>query len=90
MRKLGSDPDKWFTLEDMIGHLKTVGKYGVIMAPLALQVLVSDPKNIIDMDGAAKDSKKLSDFAILDETTTNEFKERLSDVIQDAIRFGWV
>lgn len=90
MRKLGSDPNKWFTLDDLIDQMKVVGKYGVILAPSLLQIMVSDPKNIIDMDGITKDSKEVTDFATLDESTAGVFKERLSDVIQDAIRFGWI
>lgn len=89
MQKLGSDASKWFTLDDLICQLKAVGKFGVIMAPLALQVLVSDPKNIIDMDGVTKGSE-LTEIATLDEATSNEFKKRLSDVVKDAIRFGWI
>lgn len=90
MRKLGSDSNKWFTLDDLINQLKTVGKYGVMLAPCLLQIIVSDPKNIMDMDGITKESKDITEFATLDELTANEFKQRLSDVIKDAVRFGWI
>jgi len=90
MRKLGSDANKWLTLDALIEQLKTVGKYGVIMAPCLLQIMVSDPKNIIDMDGITKDSKSVTEIGTLDELTSKEFKERLSDVIKDGIRFGWI
>lgn len=89
MRKLGSDPDKWFTLDDLIDQLKAVGKFGVLMAPSLLQIMVSDPKNIIDMDGITKDTKGVTEFATLDESSSSLLKERLSDVIKDAIRFEW-
>lgn len=90
MRKLGSDPNKWFTLDDLIDQMKTVGKYGVMMAPSLLQIMVSDAKNIIDMDGITKDSMEITDFATLDAVTSSVYKERLSDVIKDAVRFGWL
>lgn len=90
MRQLGSDPNKWFTLDDLIDQLKTVGKYGVVMASCLLQIMVSDPKNLIDLDSITKDTKDVTEMATLDELTSNEFKERLSDVIKDAVRFGWV
>lgn len=93
MRKLGSDPSKWLTFDDLVEQLKSVGKYGVIMAAMALQVLVSDPKNVIDMDHLTTDTKDTNDaieFATLDESTAFSFKGRLSDVIKDAVRFGWL
>ncbi|XP_037052188.1 uncharacterized protein LOC119085789 isoform X3 [Bradysia coprophila] len=90
MLKLGSDPDKWFTFDDLIGQMKTVGKFGVIMAPTLLEVLVSDPKNIVDLDDITKDSKTVTEFATLDASESKLYKERLRDVIKDAVRFGWV
>lgn len=90
MRKLGSDPNEWFTLEDLIDQLKIVGKFGVMIASFSLQIMVSDSKNIIDMDGITKDTKEVTEFATLDEFSSNAYKERLSDVIKDAVRFGWI
>jgi len=90
MDRLGSDVNKWFTFNDLIDQLKAVGMYGVLMAPMLLQIMVSDSKNIIDLDSISKEKPEITDIAILDERTTKEFKQRLSDVIQDAIRMGWV
>lgn len=90
MRKLGSDPNKWLTLDDLINQLKAFGKFGVIMAPCLLQIMVSDPKNIIDMDGITKDTSVVTEFATLDDSSSDLFKERLSDVIKDAVKFGWI
>lgn len=90
MRKLGSDPNDWFTFDDLVEQMKVVGKYGILMAPTLLEVLVSDPKNIVDLDGITKDSKPVIEFATLDASESKLYKERLSDVIKDAIRLGWI
>lgn len=90
MRQLGSNPDDWFTFDDLLNQMKAVGKYGVLLAPALLQIMVSDPKNITNMDDAAQDINKLRDFATFNEETANLFKERINDVIQDAVRLGWI
>lgn len=90
MRKLGSEADDWLTFDDLIDQVKAVGKYGVMMAPSLLEVMVSDPKNIVNLDDVTKDSKTVTEFATLDESESKLYRQRLSDVIEDAVRFGWV
>lgn len=87
--KLGSDPNKLFPFDELKRQLKQFGIYGVIMAPILLQVIVSDPKNIIDMNVIDKDTTDL-DFTTFDDTSKNTYRERVSDAIQDAYKFGWI
>lgn len=93
IRKCGSDPEKLFTFANLQSEFKKFGKYGVIMAPCLLQVLVSDPSNIADMNVMTSDANDCSanrNIANLDEKSLLKYKKRLSDVIADAKKYGWI
>lgn len=94
IRKCGSVPEQLFTFADLQSEFKKFGKYGVIMAPCLLQVLVSDPSNIVDMNVLANcdadDGSANKNIANLDENSLVKYKQRLSDVIADAKKYGWI
>lgn len=85
--KLGSDPKKLFPFDELKGQLKQFGVYGVIMAPIVLQIIVSEAKNIIDMNNIDEGTRDLATF---DALSTITYRERISDVLQDAIKFEWI
>lgn len=87
--KLGSDPKKLFPFDELKSQLKQFGIYGVIMAPVLLQVIVSDPKNIVDMNHINEDTKEF-DFATFDDSSKITYRQRVSDSLQDAIKFEWI
>lgn len=89
LRACGSDPDKLFTFDNLKAELKQFGIYGVIMAPMLLQILVNDPKNIKQMDEFVTEEAK-QDIATFDEESAARYVERLSDVLNDAKSFGWI
>lgn len=94
IRKCGSDPERLFTFNNLQSEFKRFGKYGVIMAPILLQVLVSDPNNIADMNVLSNSNDDGStankSIANLDEKSVLKYKERLGDVITDARNYGWI
>lgn len=87
--KLGSDPQKLFPFDELKNQLKQFGVYGVIMTPILLQVIVSDPKNIADMNTIDEDTKEF-DFATFDDSSKITYRQRVSDSVQDAIKFDWI
>lgn len=87
--KLGSDPKKLFPFAELKQQLKKFGVYGVIMAPILLQVIVSDSKNIVDMDNIDGDTKDL-DVVTFDDSSKITYRERVSGALQDAIKFEWI
>lgn len=85
------------TFAQLEQQLREFGKYGVLMAPLLLQVMVSEGSQIVDMDAAAlemsqpdHDADKEMDLAVFDERSLAKYRERLGDVIDDAQRLGWI
>ncbi|XP_037052202.1 uncharacterized protein LOC119085815 [Bradysia coprophila] len=89
LTKLGSDPIKLCPIDELNRQLKQFGVYGVIMAPILLQVIVSDSKNIVDMDSVTADTDNI-DMATMDDKSKIVYRDRISDALQDAIKFGWI
>lgn len=89
LTKLGSDPKSLCPFDDLSNQLKQFGVYGVIMAPILLQVIVSDSKNITDMDSVTEGTDNIN-LATIDDSSKIAFRDRISDALQDAIRFGWI
>lgn len=83
--KLGSDPKKLCPFDELEIQLKRFGLFGVIMAPVILQVLVAD--NITDLETVDGDRVNLATFS---DTSMLTYIDRISDALQDAIRFDWV
>lgn len=92
IRACGSEPEKLFTFADLQAQLKEFGVYGVVFAPMLLSIIVSDPKNIANMDELAEnmDGDTPKHMATLDASSEITFKERLRDVLADARSFGWI
>lgn len=89
LTKLGSDPEKLFTFNDLEDQFRQFGKFGLIFSPILVGVMVSDPKDIIDMD-SIKDDTNADGLAKLNGQTKILLKERMSSVIQLAIKSGWI
>lgn len=89
LTRLGSDPRELFTFEDLQDQFQQFGKYGLIFAPILVGVMVSDSKDIIDMDSIKHDTEA-NGLVTLNEKTKILLKERMSSVIQLAINSGWV
>lgn len=89
LNKLGSEPHKLFTFDDLEDQFRQFGKFGLIMSPILAGVMVSESKDIIDLDSLKQDTKGDS-LAKLNEKTRILLKERMSSVIQLAIKNGWV
>jgi len=53
--KLGSDPEKLFSFNDLLEELKRYGRFGLVLAPVLLQIITSKPDDIPDMDEFAED-----------------------------------
>lgn len=95
IRQAGSDPDTLFTYENLKGQLKRFGKFALLIAPMLLQVITADPKDIPDMDEIAeemakdKDSDKINFEVLTDKKTQNSYNVRVRDVIIDVINNGY-
>lgn len=91
--KLGSDPVKLYSNEQFEKDLKKFGSYAILLSPLLIQMMLADPKNIINLDELSENiSKKdgAKDFITgFDEKTQTIYDERIKGLLSDIVRLGY-
>lgn len=93
VRKLGSDPERLFPLEEFRKQLKTLSRYGVIMAPVLLQIITANPIDIPDLDAASKDlsEKGAEEMGLfITDRNVSVYEERIRGVIRDAVKLQYI
>lgn len=93
IRRCGSDPEKLFTFENMQQQLSQFGVYGILTTPMLLSIMVSDSKELVNIDEVAEliNTGTTEDFYIakFNQKSLAAYKERLSDAIGDSKKYGW-
>lgn len=92
VRRCESDPEKLFTYEDLEAQLAPFGVYGVMEAPLTVSLMVADFSSNADKDTKeeeieGKDSE--GHMTPFNPRTEELYKQRLTDVLADARKYGW-
>lgn len=97
MRRLGSDPDRIFSRADFRKELQKFGRYGLLIAPIMVQVVTADPTDIPDMDAVSEQmaaeeaaGTKSEPKSFITAKTVDSFNVRISDVMRDAERYGFL
>lgn len=93
VRRMGSDPERLFSYNDFQGELKKFGRYGVLIAPMLVQVVTADPTDIPDMDALSEKMANTGNHeaqSFISAKTENAYNQRISDVIRDAERYGYL
>lgn len=92
--KCGSDPEYLFDRNDFAYQVNKFGKWGLLIAPISSEMMVSAPENLINMDDMAvklEENKDVNnEMAKLTEKTELLYIKRLNDLIADAIQYSWV
>lgn len=94
IRKLGSDPDKFFTFNDLENQLKKFGKFAFIWGPMFVQMMVADPTDIPDLDKLSEDlanqDSDVENFVKqFDEERQIEYDTRMRDLLTDLVDYGY-
>lgn len=93
--KLGSDPEKLFSFNDLLGELKRFGRFGLVLAPILLQIITTKPSDIPDMDQFAEDmanNKKTMDESMAEfanAASLDKYNQRVRDVVKDGILLNY-
>lgn len=92
IQRCGSDPLKLYTFNDLQAQMRSHSVYGVLTAPILISIMVADPEQLVnldEMDDLQSDDHE-NHLAILDKRTESKFEQRLVDVVNDAIAYGWL
>lgn len=89
IRKLGSDPDQLFSYGNFQSELKKFGKFAFIWAPIIIQNMLSDPKDIVDLDELSDEKPMLDIVKGYDIDSQAEYNNRINDLLTDLIAYDY-
>lgn len=92
---MGSDPEKLFSFNDLLGELKRFGRFGLVLAPVLLQIITSNPSDIPDMDEFAE--SMANNTKTMDESVKafggigpiDKYNQRVKDVVKDGLLLNY-
>lgn len=91
--RLGSDPEQLFPFVDFECHLKKFGKFAFLMGPIMVQMMVTDPKDIPNLDtigeSLANGDANTEFFQALNAETQQIFNRRVDDLFSDLVELGY-
>lgn len=95
VRRLGSDPDKLFTFNDLQDQLKICGKFVLIMPPLLLQIMMADANDVCNLDelSVRKDNGeniKVSLVTGINGKSKAEYIRRVKGLLDDVLRLNLI
>lgn len=74
IRRLGSDPDKLFTYDDLMAQMKKFGKYGMILTIISIVAFMPQENGVLLKDDA---------------TAQTMIRERATDMFDDFLQYGF-
>lgn len=80
LNRLGSDPKKLFTFNDLQEQLNRFALFGIITAPILIQVQTVAPDNIPNLDKLSKDGVRLTQLV---DSNNTIYTRRMSNAIRD-------
>lgn len=86
LHRLGGSADAQFSQNDLHRQLNTFGVYGLIMAPITVQVVTVKPEDLPDMDAMTEEN--LDDFDFMVNGSPDAYKVRVRDVVRDVVARG--
>lgn len=94
IRKLGSDPDKLYTYENLQSQLSKFAEYALLMAPMMIWLTIAARSgNIGSIDEYTK-VLEVDDTATLiapfDEQTELKYSTWINDLVTDMINYGYI
>lgn len=93
IRKLGSDPEKLFTFENLQSQLRKFGEHILLFGPVILSVRMAKAENMENLDEYAERMERDEDADLLndyDDETQTEFTRLVNDLITDLVNYCYV
>lgn len=93
IRKLGSDPDKLYTYENLKDQLRKFGKFALLCAPMIISLCVAGPNDIGNLDDWTEFLDKGEEPDLLrpyNEDTQQKYSTLINDLVTDLVNYGYV
>lgn len=91
--KLGSDPQKLYTFENLQSQLRRFGDYAVLFASMIIQVRVAKIEHFSDLDNFAECIDRDQNVNIIgefDDKTQAEYAIQINDLFTDLDNYGYL
>lgn len=93
IRKLGSDPRKLYTYENLQSQLRKFGEYALLMAPMIISIRVAKETDVSNLDEFAQLVEKGEDVDLIrkfDGETQKEYSRLVNGLVTDLVNYGYV
>lgn len=87
LNRLGGDASKQFSFDELYNQLNTFGIYGLLMAPMLMQVITVKAEDLPDLDSITEENAE--DFDFMANGVADGYSVRISDCIRDFIGRGF-
>lgn len=93
IRKLGSDPNKLYTFENLQAQLRKYSDYALLLAPMIITIRLAKAKDVANLDDFAECLERgehvdlVHDF---DDETQIEFTKQINGLITNLVDYGYV
>lgn len=93
IEKLGSDPKKLYSFENLQAQLRKYGEFALLCGPMVIQIKVANAKDIGNLDEYAELVEKGIEADLVnkyDEETQMEYSTLINDLVTDLVNYGYV
>lgn len=93
IRKLGSDPDKLYTFENLQEQMKIFGEFSLYSGPLIIQTLVASENDIRNLDEYAEQIENGEQADLLekfDDEKQQKYSQLINELINDLVNYEYV
>lgn len=93
IKKLGSDPNKLYTYENLESQMRKFGDFALLCAPMIVQLRVAGEKDVGNLDDYAELVEKGDEPDLLnefDEDTNKVYSAWINDIVTDLVDYGYV
>lgn len=87
LQRLGGNAENQFSFAELQKQLKTFGIYGLILAPVLIQVVTVKADDLPDMDSMTEDN--LEKFDLMAKGSPSGYNKRVRDVVRDFVGRGF-
>lgn len=93
IEKLGSDPKKLYTFDNLEAQMRKFGEFALLTGPMIIQIKVANAKDILNIDDYAEHVEKGHSADLIgeyDEDTQMEYSILINGLVDDLVKFGYV
>lgn len=93
IHRLGSDPNKLYTFENLQAQMKKFAEFALLCAPVIIQIRIANEKNFGNLDEYAELVDKGIEADLIkkfDDETQNKFETLINDLVADLVEYGYI